>query len=286
MRMKIWMGRQASGVVLAAGLVAVDSPAPVPKLQPETVASWHRYVEATERRRTDERDPARFLAMDYQTGAAADRRALLQGAIVVHRMQTVTPQGSPIPIEGGLVHHWRGAVFIPHVTVDRVMEGLRTAPPAQADVLQARVLERGADRMHMFLKLRRSKIVAVVYNTEHTVTFRRVNDQRSSSESTATKIAEVDGFGTPRESERPPGDDRGFLWRLNAYWRYEAANGGVIAECESLTLSRGIPFGLGVFIGSMVEGTARESMDRTLSAVRTEFANRAPQTSRASSPAR
>jgi len=34
------------------------------------------------------------------------------------------------------------------------------------------------------------------------------------------------------------GDDRGFLWRLNAYWRYEQVAGGVIAECESITLSR------------------------------------------------
>jgi hypothetical protein len=35
--------------------------------------------------------------------------------------------------------------------------------------------------------------------------------------STATKIAELADAGTPAEHELPPGEDRGFLWRLNAY---------------------------------------------------------------------
>ncbi len=38
--------------------------------------------------------------------------------------------------------------------------------------------------------------------------------------------------------EKPEGKDRGFLWRLNSYWRYQQVDGGVLVECESLTLSR------------------------------------------------
>jgi hypothetical protein len=64
------------------------------------------------------------------------------------------------------------------------------------------------------------------------------------------------------------GDDRGFLWRLNAYWRYEAVPGGVIAECESVSLSRDVPFGLGLVAGPIIRSTARESMERTLESLR------------------
>ena len=39
--------------------------------------------------------------------------------------------------------------------------------------------------------------------------------------SVAIRIAELDGAETPRETEKPIGRDRGFLWRLNSYWRYE-----------------------------------------------------------------
>jgi hypothetical protein len=87
----------------------------------------------------------------------------------------------------------------------------------------------------------------------------------------ATKIAEVSRPATSAERELAPGEDRGFLWRLNAYWRYEAVPGGVIAECESLTLSRDVPFFLEYLVGPLVESTARESMERTLTALRTRY---------------
>jgi hypothetical protein len=121
------------------------------------------------------------------------------------------------------VHHWRGVVFVPGVTLAELLAELRrNAPPAgRDDVLASRVLERGPDRMKVYLKLQRRKLVTVVYNTEHVVTFRTYGPARASTVSVATKIAELENPGTPEERERPQGDDRGFLWKLNAYWRYE-----------------------------------------------------------------
>jgi hypothetical protein len=43
-------------------------------------------------------------------------------------------------------------------------------------------------------------------------------------------------------------------------------------ECESLTLSRGVPAILAPFIKPMINGVAKESMQRTLSALRDRFA--------------
>jgi hypothetical protein len=84
----------------------------------------------------------------------------------------------------------------------------------------------------------------------------------------ATKIAELAEVGTPREREKPPGSDRGFLWRLNAYWRYETVPGGVLIECESVSLSRSVPLLVRPFVTGTVEGVARESLERTLAGLR------------------
>ena len=84
----------------------------------------------------------------------------------------------------------------------------------------------------------------MVYDTEHLVRFDFESASRAGSMTALTGVAEVEAPGTQAERLLAPGEDRGFLWRLNAYWRYLAVAGGVIAECESITLSRGIPFGL------------------------------------------
>jgi hypothetical protein len=125
--------------------------------------------------------------------------------------------------------------------------------------------------MRVFLRVQRTKFVTVVNNTEHTVTFRRHGPTRASSTSTATKIAEVESPNTPRERELKPGDDRGFLWRWNSYWRYEEVAGGVIAECESVSLSRDVPAVVSYVAGPLIRSTARESMERTLATMRTRF---------------
>ena len=74
--------------------------------------------------------------------------------------------------------------------------------------------------------------------------------------------------GSPQEREKPEGRDRGFLWRLASYWRYEQVDGGVIAECESVSLSRGIPRVLKLFVGRIIDDVARGSMERTLEGMR------------------
>jgi hypothetical protein len=228
------------------------------RLQPESVVGWNAYVAATERRTAKEVAPA-------------DRKAILAGEIVVREDATQNSHGEPLVVPSAMVQHWRGAVLIPNVTLNDVLARLQSGVPKQEDVLQSSVLSRGPDWMRLYLKLQRRKFVTVVYNTEHLVTFRRETPLRASSTSTATRIAELADVGMPTEHELPQGDDRGFLWRLNAYWRYEQVPVGVIAECESISLSRDIPFGVGYVVMPMVRSAASESMARTLDALRRAF---------------
>ncbi len=122
----------------------------------------------------------------------------------------------------------------------------------------------------------RTKIVTVTYDTEHAIEYRRHGPGRASSRSVSTKIVEIEGAGTPSERALPDGQDRGFLWRMNSYWRYEQVAGGVLVELESVTLSRSIPLGLGTIVEPLIDRIARESINRTLENLRRTYARRDP----------
>ena len=62
----------------------------------------------------------------------------------------------------------------------------------------------------------------------------------------------------------PEGHDGGYLWRMNTYWRFEERDGGVYVQCESISLTRDIPRGLGWLIEPFVTSIPRESLQDTL----------------------
>ena len=119
-------------------------------------------------------------------------------------------------------------------------------------------------------------MVTVHYNTEHAVAYMRHRRGAASSRSVATRIAELDDAGTAREREKPIGRDRGFLWRLNSYWRYQEVDDGVIVECESLSLSRGIPRLLRWMASPLINRAARDILSRTLASMAEVLSARAP----------
>ena len=260
---------------MAAGLLLLASPSQSAELQPKTVNAWSQYVQLTEQRIEDELvSNEGFLVQDFDRAGSSLRVAVQRGEIPVSQMKTLQRDGTPIKVPGGAIHHWRGAIFIQGVTLNDVLDGVQSPlrqEDLQEDVLESRVIERTADRMKVFLKLKRKKFVTVHYNTEHDMRYARHDSARASSRSIATKIAELADVGSPDEREQPIGNDRGFLWRLNSYWRYEEVDGGVIVECESVTLSRSIPSVVRWLVTPMIRSTARESMARTLTSMHTRL---------------
>jgi hypothetical protein len=83
-----------------------------------------------------------------------------------------------------------------------------------------------------------------------------------------TRIVELADPDTPEEREKPVGNDRGFLWRLNTYCSFEQRQSDTYMQCESVSLSRGIPFMLGALIKPFVTGITRETLTFTLEAAR------------------
>jgi hypothetical protein len=150
----------------------------------------------------------------------------------------------------------------------------------QQDVLAWRLLSGGGAASRVYLKMTRKELVTVTYNTEHDVTYWRHGASRASSRSVSTKIAELEDVNTPREREKPLGRDRGFLWRMNSYWRYQEMSTGVIIQLESLTLSRDVPAVVRVLVRPLIDGVARESIARTLSALEKRLARAAARDTR------
>ena len=203
----------------------------------DTIAAWDTFVSATEARiHRDMREP----------------RASAPSALT----------GETIAVAAGTIHHWRGAVLVRGVTLETVLCRLLNpgTPPPQEDVVESRVLSRsGNDSLQVYLKVARHTIVSATYDTEHDVRFERLSPALATSQSVATRITEVGG------------DDRGFMWRLNSYWRYQQTSEGVLVEMESLTLSRDVPAIVRPIAMPLVSRVARESVKRTLDAFRKWF---------------
>ena len=249
-------------------------------LQAKTAQGFAKYVAAVEARRAKEiTDGAPFLAFERQPPAEQARiMALMRGGEVYVERAAVARDAAKnaIEVDGGLVNHWRGTVFVPKVRLDQLLKVLQepqTDKHKQEDVLSSRVISRDGDSQKVYLRLRRTKFVTVVYDTEYDVDYIRLAPDLAYSNSISTKVVEIENAGTPRERALPEGNDHGYMWRLNSYWRYKQLPDGVLVEVESLTLSRDLPAIIGPLIVRFVNSTARESMSRTLASVRQRFAS-------------
>jgi hypothetical protein len=242
------------------------------ELRAPTLQAWTAYEQQVDARLQAASAAGQpFFALDAY-GIKDWRRAAMEGAVAMHRLDRPQPGGAAVSVPDGKIHHWVGAIFVPGMTVEAVLQHLAkyagTESERYDDVIASRLISRTGDTHKVFLKLRRTKVVTVTYNTEHTVVYRTLSPTRASARSVSTKIAELAEAGTASEHEKPQGRDQGFLWRLNAYWRYEAVNGGVLIECESISLSRDVPALLRLFISGIVEGIARDSLEKTLASLR------------------
>ena len=72
----------------------------------------------------------------------------------------------------------------------------------------------------------------------------------------------------PDGEELPAEKDRGYLWRLNTYWRFQEKDGGVYVQCEVLSLTRDIPTGLGWLLRPLVTSLPKNSLNRVLGRTR------------------
>ena len=262
------------GQALYAGwLGAVPNPAPA-RLKPKTLAAFERYV-----RLTDEQNAAElsrgvaFLLPDRrpeeERGAAY--AGIRGGGVAIDRLH-MRDGGKAIECPNGLIHHWAGVIFIPGATLDdtlRILEDYdHHADYYAPDVQRSKTLSHQGDDFRVLLRFRRKKVITVVLNTEHDVHYSRPDATHAVSRSSATRITEVENPGEKDEREKTPGDDGGYLWRMETWWHLFEKDGGTYVQCESVSLTRDIPVGLGWLVGPFVNSIPRESLTFTLTATR------------------
>jgi hypothetical protein len=245
------------------------------ELRPETISAFNKYVQLTEARIQGEvSHPDKFLDVDGLPPARRSQvlSALKNGEILMEPLQTLDAAGREIGVPNGIIHHWLGAVFIPganlRTTIALMQDYNRHQEIYKPEIVRSRLLSRNGNDFKIYYRLRKKKIITVTLNTNHFVHYSPVDSAHWYSRSCSTRIAEVVNADTPEEHEKPVGEDGGFLWRMNSYWKFEEKNGGVYIECESVSLTRDIPKGLAWLIKPFVTSIPKESLETTMSATR------------------
>ena len=252
----------ARGQLILFAVMATASPVGADPA-PAAVSAFNKYVSAVESRLAQQHSSQDGFLAPAGPGQHSEQR-LSRREPIIERVPTAA--GAEFP--GAMLHHWRGTAFVPGAKAadfERLMRDFRAYPQRfSPQVIEARVLLEQGDHFQVAMRVRQRHVITVVMETGYDVVFGRLDARHGYSISRSTGVSEIDAPGTHAERALGPGEEHGFLWRLNTYWSYEERDGGLAMQIESVSLSRSIPTGLGWAIGPFVESVPRESLEFTL----------------------
>ena len=233
------------------------------RLKPETVVGYERYVLDLER--SFEKRISGELPFLWSDQDSEQRSALKRGQILIKEQKDLPK------VPDGRIHVWMGAVLVPGAEVEDVLSVLMDFDRHKEwypEVLDSNLLSRDGHKITGYQRLRMKKLLTVIFNTEHAAAYSQLTPERWRGVSKSTRIAEVKDAGKPKERELPVGNDRGFMWRLNAYWFLEEGESGVVAECWAVSLSRKLPFAFRWMLKPLVSGVPQQALRNTLRGTR------------------
>jgi len=268
--------RLAAILICALAGLFTDS-ARASDLKDETVAAFDRYVRATEARMGNADMHDGFLAID-RLPPSRQRRAydrIHDGEIYYQQLRT-REEGLPIEIPDGLIHHWAAVIFVPGRKLSEAREVLQNYGSNQdfykPEVRRSQLLSRNGDDFDVYLQFYEKSIVTAVFNTNVSVHYEDLDATRFQSASRSTRIAEVENVGKKNERELPVGHDRGFLWRLNSYWRVEERDGGLYLQNESIALTRRVPAIMAWIVNPLLQSIPKALLAKLLLGTRDAMA--------------
>jgi hypothetical protein len=245
------------------------------ELKQETVAAYERYIAALEQRFA----PQMRGSLSIAYAAAETDARLRKGAILVWPGR----EDGILEVPDGLIHHWRGAAFIPDVTLDSVLATVQNYA-AYADiydwVVRSTLIDRettrtvasshrASDRFRVHLRIeRKASTVTSVVDLWSLVEYHYPANDRAVSVSDADCVRQVEQPGAANERRLPVGSGSGYLWRANTYTTYLQRDGGVYVDLQTVGLSRGFPPLLGWFIEPIARDLGRGSAAETLRQLR------------------
>ena len=265
---------------LALGWVSGSAalPSALNTLRAATCEAFNRYFADVEAEDSRSLRGGPFLWVDGLNPAERDEAlARLKAGQVQMRRLSAKATGRDHDVPGGMIHDWQGLVFIPGARLGNVLRVLQDydhhATYFAPDVERSFIETHDSDHYLVFMRFRRHKVVTVVLDTEQDIHYFRDSASRAHSRSSAVRIAQVQNPGESDERERSPGDDDGFLWRMETWWRMEERDGGVYVQNEAVTLTRDIPTGLGWLIEPFITNIPKETLEFTLQSLRKAVLN-------------
>jgi len=180
-------------------------------------------------------------------------------------------------VAGGLIHHWRGTVFVAGASAADFLRVLRDVDRFtvyyKPQVVRSRLVSNAGEARQVSMRFRQHKIITVTLDTVYDVHDSALDGAHGYSISRSTQVAEVADADSPHEHALTPADDHGFMWRLNSYWSYVQRSDGLLLQLDAISLTRDVPLGLDWLVGPFVFSVPRESLEFTLNATRTALLN-------------
>jgi hypothetical protein len=261
----------------ATVLVALTVPCFSARLGAPAQQAFNTYAAAVEKRLTQQHASSATYLASLNSGATTS--ADLAGQLRVGDLRMEPVNGGTLPVTGGLLHHWRGVAFVPGGRANEMLALLRDYNQLSTyyapEVESSRLIEERAGVATVAMRFKKQMVVPIVLDTQYDVHMGMTGESAGYSTSRSTHIWEVDNPGTPHERRMTEGADDGFLWRLNTYWSFVEVPGGLLIECEAISLTRDVPAGLGWLVTPVIQDMPRDSLKFTLTATRNALATRA-----------
>ncbi len=265
-----------SGILLGLSLLLVigmAAPALTAELSPAAVDGFNRYTQFTKQHMYDQIQHGHFLWVDTLPAAERDAayKQLQQGKILTQQQET-KDNGREIKTPDAMIHDWVSVIFVPGVNLRQVKAFFQDYDNMDKyygpEVARSKLLSRRGEHFRIYMRMYVKKVLTLVVNTTHEVQYKQLDSKHLISISHATRIAEVENAGTPKEHELPVGNDHGLLWGTKSYWRAEEKDGGVYVQCETVTLTRDIPAGVKPLVEPFVNSAPKEFLGNMMTDVR------------------
>ena len=254
------------GLVLFA-VLTIPLLAQTDTLQPQTLAAWNEYIQATNARlEHDIHEGNSFLAIDRDPGLSARLRS---GEIAI----SAAGNDGHAAVPRGLVTDWVGDIFVPNARLGDVVAQLndydRYRQFFKPTVVDAHLLSHAGAEYRFSLVLQKKVLfVMPVLEGEYESQTTKLDDHRWYTVSQTTRLQDVENYGEPRQRKLPPDQGHGYIWRIYNITRFEERDGGVYIEIEAIALSRDVPAGLHWLIDPVVRRLPKNSLAATLQQTR------------------
>jgi hypothetical protein len=228
-------------------------------LKPETIAAWEKFIQTVSEVSLERAQPGHTFLWTFEDPARA--------AKVVNGEMLAAPASAqnPTKVPGGLIHHWVGAMFVPGVQLDELIQITRDYDRYKefygpSVVASKTVAHDGADDRFSMMLLNHVFFSKRALDADFQLTSVRVDQRRCYTISRSTRVQEIDAYGQPGEHRVPEGEGGGYIWKLWNVSRFQQRDGGVYVEMETVALSRDIPGAIALVANPIVRRVSRNSL--------------------------